>query len=879
MKVSTSIQLFILSSFLSFNAAVASEPTNATELEDAPECARSQSWGPDDVSIIAAAAFSVLSTLMTGLMTYKGLGRNVWLFDDHTITTFYIYLLVFQYGYVLSLCLVKLSILFFFLRTFPDQTFRTLVKWTIGFNILTTVIFSICGALQRQPVYLLWEGWKDFPPKGITLNIPAIIFSHAAVNIALDVWMFVLPLTQLYHLGLKPKKKAGVMLIFGVGIFLTAASCIRIPYLIGFSRSLNSTADSQGFIVWSNIECGIGILVACMPHMQPVFRAIAERARSWKVLPTGSNGGDGMFVQRGLKTIPMTNAVGNDMRTDGTTLVGGDDVTLNDSGGLLTLKGSTISGKRNGGSVSDGRIEQLDNNVFVKERKQREDLEQAIEGVRQTSLLLMSHLATIENTFSKNSSLMKYFEDVTDSTYTSANNVRLATKHFLIQSVMTHVTSFATRKHSQAIGMLNHFHESIKTIVQNQLPKGESYIQWEIVEECYNQAVSPSGQLNASNYFASISQRDTASSTGNAWEVREMYNEEGIKYLGKVWVLFWAQCLRDCWSGPTLFVAPPELDPSKEESAADNLPKYLFRTWGSNSRGMDIHDMMSGMDNDYGEKDLLSLQKHEASHRLYAHLIRPDDGYSHENLVSWNSSLLFSIQFANYLCRRSAMDPSTVYISVVDTAKYPKGQFVSNKWLIERFQDVDLTEREEEFLSRQSSNPAYYHSKYLSQGELDITGRSWTMSLAELQQAELGTLYPDIDAISVNSYAGPIYLDLDAVKPYVNNMLGLWTKDHESLHEMWSDEHTTTKSELEDVTMIARTFFGGAYELDISLFILAFRNRRLRSTVEWDSEKVGPIEVCRYENLRYQMSRLENPGTESVLDSLKRLFIMEEDMK
>uniref|UniRef100_A0A4E9EBJ5 Rhodopsin domain-containing protein n=1 Tax=Gibberella zeae TaxID=5518 RepID=A0A4E9EBJ5_GIBZA len=441
MKVSTSIQLFILSSFLSFNTAVASEPTNATELEDAPECAiqclaqlvkgptlsdenkdilchnkaissgaagctlvqcsmrdlfgtaaspslpeldndhkirglvysilgtvvisvffrtllkfqRSQSWGPDDVTIIAAAAFSVLSTLMTGLMTYKGLGRNVWLFDDHTITTFYIYLLVFQYGYVLSLCLVKLSILFFFLRTFPDQTFRTLVKWTIGFNVLTTVIFSICGALQRQPVYLLWEGWKEFPPKGISLNIPAIIFSHAAVNIALDVWMFVLPLTQLYHLGLKPKKKAGVMLIFGVGIFLTAASCIRIPYLIGFSRSLNSTADSQGFIVWSNIECGIGILVACMPHMQPVFRAIAERARSWKVLPTSSNVGDGMFVQRGLKTIPMTNAVGNDMRTDGTTLVGGDDVTLNDSGGLLTLKGSTISGKRNGGSVSDGR--------------------------------------------------------------------------------------------------------------------------------------------------------------------------------------------------------------------------------------------------------------------------------------------------------------------------------------------------------------------------------------------------------------------------------------------------------------------------------------------------------------------------------------------
>jgi hypothetical protein len=88
----------------------------------------------------------------------------------------------------------------------------------MGFIILVTIVFSICGPFQRQPTYLLWEGWKDYPPKGTSLNIPAMIFSHAAMHIALDIWMFVLPLTQLYHLGLKPKKKAGVMLIFGVGV-------------------------------------------------------------------------------------------------------------------------------------------------------------------------------------------------------------------------------------------------------------------------------------------------------------------------------------------------------------------------------------------------------------------------------------------------------------------------------------------------------------------------------------------------------------------------------------------------------------------------------------------------------------------------------------
>ncbi|RKK67166.1 hypothetical protein BFJ69_g14720 [Fusarium oxysporum] len=179
---------------------------------------RFSQWGADDYLIIAASVFTGVQCIIMGLMTFAGLGRNIWTLDDSTITTFHIYLLVVQYAYVLSLCLIKLSILYFFLRTFPDPTFRLIIKYTIAFNIVTTIIVTICGALQRQPIHLLWDGWKEYPPRGITLNIPAIIFFHAGVNIALDVWMFALPLTQLYSLGLQPKKKAGVMVIFGVGI-------------------------------------------------------------------------------------------------------------------------------------------------------------------------------------------------------------------------------------------------------------------------------------------------------------------------------------------------------------------------------------------------------------------------------------------------------------------------------------------------------------------------------------------------------------------------------------------------------------------------------------------------------------------------------------
>ena len=128
------------------------------------------------------------------------------------------YLLVVEFTYVLSLCLIKLSILFFFLRIFPDPTFITIIRWTIGFTILTTTIILILACLQSAPTEPSQEGWDGYPDSGPQMDIQALILSHAGINVALDVWMFILPLTQLYNLGLKARKKIGIMLMFSIGI-------------------------------------------------------------------------------------------------------------------------------------------------------------------------------------------------------------------------------------------------------------------------------------------------------------------------------------------------------------------------------------------------------------------------------------------------------------------------------------------------------------------------------------------------------------------------------------------------------------------------------------------------------------------------------------
>lgn len=134
----------------------------------------------------------------------------------------------------------------------------------MAFNILSTACISVAALCQTFPADPTKEKWKDDSSPGLRVNIHAVALAHAGINVALDLWMFILPLTQLYHIGLKTKKKIGVMLIFSLGFLwvqrtnsewwdylrnsLIVVSCVRIPFMVDFSRSLNSTGK---IIAWA----------------------------------------------------------------------------------------------------------------------------------------------------------------------------------------------------------------------------------------------------------------------------------------------------------------------------------------------------------------------------------------------------------------------------------------------------------------------------------------------------------------------------------------------------------------------------------------------------------------------------------------------------
>ncbi|KAI8205927.1 hypothetical protein K4K53_011715 [Colletotrichum sp. SAR 10_77] len=74
-------------------------------------------------------------------------------------------------------------------------------------------------------------------------------------------------------LNMKWSKKFGLMFMFSLGLFLTAASTIRLKLLVDYHQGThNFTVGSLQIAIWSDIELCVGVFTACIPTTRQFFR-------------------------------------------------------------------------------------------------------------------------------------------------------------------------------------------------------------------------------------------------------------------------------------------------------------------------------------------------------------------------------------------------------------------------------------------------------------------------------------------------------------------------------------------------------------------------------------------------------------------------------
>lgn len=164
--------------------------------------------------------------------------------------------------------------LFFYLRIFPNKPFRWATYGTMGYIIISTTVLLFMQILQCIPFEFNWVGWRgDYGPHHC-LDINTLAFVAGGLSISHDIIIILLPLPLLYKLNISRRKKAGIFFMFGLGVFILITSCVRLQYIVLFTRSLNPTWDFTDPLIWSGVEVSVSMTVVCLPAVRTLLNRI-----------------------------------------------------------------------------------------------------------------------------------------------------------------------------------------------------------------------------------------------------------------------------------------------------------------------------------------------------------------------------------------------------------------------------------------------------------------------------------------------------------------------------------------------------------------------------------------------------------------------------
>lgn len=109
-----------------------------------------------------------------------------------------------------------MSVLFLYLRIFPEiHNFQLYVIGTMIFLTCSVIILVPMDIWQCVPIHAIWEFKRN---DARCLSIAGVAYASAAVNIATELAIFILPLPLLRTLRASPSQKFALYALFGCGI-------------------------------------------------------------------------------------------------------------------------------------------------------------------------------------------------------------------------------------------------------------------------------------------------------------------------------------------------------------------------------------------------------------------------------------------------------------------------------------------------------------------------------------------------------------------------------------------------------------------------------------------------------------------------------------
>ncbi|PUU77817.1 hypothetical protein B9Z19DRAFT_1049650 [Tuber borchii] len=255
------------------------------------------------------------------------------------LTLWYVY----QLQYLITLFLIKASILSFYRRISRERSYQISV-WIVGGIIVAYTVAMLIVNLFECPRDIT-RAWSPGFPTGCN-DLSIVYYAMASFNIISDIVILFLPFPMLLRLQTKKRNRVALLLIFSCGSIAVIASIVRINALYQNKKALDRGGDTSYLatyvLLWSQIEVNVAIITACAPAMKPFVSSVLQSARSTK--PSYAQDGlgyTGSAAQGGGRVMPLRSLGIRETRgpVGNTTTIGGG---LNESQEDMVFKGDGI---------------------------------------------------------------------------------------------------------------------------------------------------------------------------------------------------------------------------------------------------------------------------------------------------------------------------------------------------------------------------------------------------------------------------------------------------------------------------------------------------------------------------------------------------------
>lgn len=174
--------------------------------------------------------------------------------------------------YTFTLLFSKAAILLQWLEIFSPKGTHRPFFWICHVLLWINILFYVSALVAGNLICMPFQRIYDKTVPGYCWNGRPLNLAIGSFNVISDFLLLLLPQRAIWTLNMPTKKKAGIALIFAIGIIACASASLRLGLTVGYSTDPDWLYRVAGLSMGCVVEMTCILLVYCMPGIPAAFK-------------------------------------------------------------------------------------------------------------------------------------------------------------------------------------------------------------------------------------------------------------------------------------------------------------------------------------------------------------------------------------------------------------------------------------------------------------------------------------------------------------------------------------------------------------------------------------------------------------------------------